>query len=452
MDKPTVVDSRQGYELALPKLTEGQKLDLRAIRDEHERLFLVFVMLPSVLVLLLLILIAQVEPRVLLIVAAIVLLLMLLHYVAWRLMLAFIRGQAIQVGPAQYTQIDELVQTASTLLNVPAPTVFILQGHGMFEVLVAKRFARKGYLFITSNLIDDLSEIGSSRELMFFVGRQLGLIATGFFTYWWYKATIGWLAVFFRQAWERRCHFTADRLGLLICGDLYAAEQALIMITAGINLAAATNYDALREQRRQHFSDIWSWVYLLFSTYPFMIDRIVKIREFAFSAVTRSVAANEPVAVGTLPIAQRQLRSIPLLIIHGHDKGARVSLENYLRRRVPHVVPLAMIDQSDAAYTLPEKFERIGGRVKAAVAIMTPDDVVVTSMTGHSGLRARQNVVIELGWFWGKLGRSKVLLLARGELELPSDLQGVELHSYREDPAECAEAILEFIEKVEGSA
>jgi predicted nucleotide-binding protein len=39
--------------------------------------------------------------------------------------------------------------------------------------------------------------------------------------------------------------------------------------------------------------------------------------------------------------------------------------------------------------------------------------------------RARQNVVLELGYFLGRLGRTHVCALKRGELEIPSDFEGV---------------------------
>ena len=39
--------------------------------------------------------------------------------------------------------------------------------------------------------------------------------------------------------------------------------------------------------------------------------------------------------------------------------------------------------------------------------------------------RARQNVVLETGYFWGKLGRDRMVILADKGVELPSDMQGV---------------------------
>ena len=39
--------------------------------------------------------------------------------------------------------------------------------------------------------------------------------------------------------------------------------------------------------------------------------------------------------------------------------------------------------------------------------------------------RARQNVVFELGYFMGKLGRERVCLLLKDQVELPSDIGGI---------------------------
>jgi predicted nucleotide-binding protein len=50
---------------------------------------------------------------------------------------------------------------------------------------------------------------------------------------------------------------------------------------------------------------------------------------------------------------------------------------------------------------------------------MTPDDLM------GSSVRARQNVVLELGWFMAHLGRERVLLLYAGDVEIPSDIFGI---------------------------
>jgi hypothetical protein len=286
---------------------------------------------------------------------------------------------------------------------------------------------------------------------MFFIGRQLGLIATGYFRLWTVKHTIGQLSFFFYWAWQRHTHITADRLGLLVAGDLYAAEQALLIITTGSGIAANTNLQAVKEQRTELFDQFWAWIQLGFSSYPYMVDRLICMREFAFAAARSGIQSNAPLAVGALPIAHRPIRAIPLMIVHGHDTAARLELENFLLKKFPHVTPITMIERADSARTLPEKFERMAGGVRGALAILTPDDLALTIRTNTESARARQNVIVEVGWFWGKFGRGKCLLLARGDIEIPSDLSGVEVHRFASSPTECSETLREFISELEAS-
>lgn len=60
--------------------------------------------------------------------------------------------------------------------------------------------------------------------------------------------------------------------------------------------------------------------------------------------------------------------------------------------------------------------------------LLTPDDRAASvGETNDEKRRARQNVIFELGFFLGVLGRTsgRVFLLHKGPLELPSDLNGV---------------------------
>jgi predicted nucleotide-binding protein len=59
-----------------------------------------------------------------------------------------------------------------------------------------------------------------------------------------------------------------------------------------------------------------------------------------------------------------------------------------------------------------------------AVVLLTPDDVG-DAKDGDARPRARQNVILELGYFIGRLGRSRVCALKVGDIELPSDILGI---------------------------
>lgn len=84
-----------------------------------------------------------------------------------------------------------------------------------------------------------------------------------------------------------------------------------------------------------------------------------------------------------------------------------------------------MHEQANEGKTLIEKLEKHSD-VGYAFVILTPDDVG-TNINNKENLkpRARQNVVFEFGMFVGKIGRSKVCCLFKGDIELPSDLHGL---------------------------
>jgi predicted nucleotide-binding protein len=72
-----------------------------------------------------------------------------------------------------------------------------------------------------------------------------------------------------------------------------------------------------------------------------------------------------------------------------------------------------------------EKFEAHAD-VVFAVVLFTPDDVGYPAASPEKARpRARQNVVLELGFFMAMLGRQRVCVLYRGDVEVPSDYAGV---------------------------
>lgn len=110
-------------------------------------------------------------------------------------------------------------------------------------------------------------------------------------------------------------------------------------------------------------------------------------------------------------------------IVHGHDGAARESVARFLSRL--GVEPIILHEQATEGRTLIEKLEHYSD-VDFAVVLLTPDDVgAANADAGNLQPRARQNVVLELGYFAGKLTRRNVCALYQGPLELPSDLVGV---------------------------
>lgn len=112
-----------------------------------------------------------------------------------------------------------------------------------------------------------------------------------------------------------------------------------------------------------------------------------------------------------------------IFVVHGHDEAMKESVARFLERI--DFDPIILHEQASAGDTIIEKFER-NADVSYAVVLLSPDDVGAAK-DRHDSLqpRARQNVVLELGYFIGKLGRTHVFPLVRKSVEVPSDFSGV---------------------------
>ena len=112
-----------------------------------------------------------------------------------------------------------------------------------------------------------------------------------------------------------------------------------------------------------------------------------------------------------------------VFVIHGRDEGTRAIVARFLEQL--RLKPVILDEQSNQGLTIIEKFER-HAKVEFAVALLTPDDTGSLQGDGSNlNPRARQNVIFELGFFIGKLGREGVCALTKGTVEIPSDYAGV---------------------------
>jgi predicted nucleotide-binding protein len=112
-----------------------------------------------------------------------------------------------------------------------------------------------------------------------------------------------------------------------------------------------------------------------------------------------------------------------VFLVHGHDEAVQQTVSKFLNSLNLDVVILH--EQPNQGRTIIEKFEKHSD-VGFAVVLLTPDDVgAAINHPANAKKRARQNVILELGYFIGKLGRGRVCPIYIEEVELPSDLHGV---------------------------
>ena len=112
-----------------------------------------------------------------------------------------------------------------------------------------------------------------------------------------------------------------------------------------------------------------------------------------------------------------------IFLVHGHDEEAKQTVARFLERL--ELEPIILHEQPNEGRTVIEKFEK-NADVEYAVILLTPDDIGYPQTDqDHAQLRARQNVILELGYFIGRLTRNRVCALYKGSIELPSDYHGV---------------------------
>jgi predicted nucleotide-binding protein len=134
----------------------------------------------------------------------------------------------------------------------------------------------------------------------------------------------------------------------------------------------------------------------------------------------------EAVGVPTSSVASDQASPPPgsdVFVVHGHDKAAKESVSRFIEKLDLH--PIILHEQPNEGRTIIEKFEDYSN-VGFAIVILTPDDIGgPRNKPDEQKPRARQNVIFELGYFVGKIGRRKVCALYKEDVEMPSDYDGV---------------------------
>jgi predicted nucleotide-binding protein len=121
---------------------------------------------------------------------------------------------------------------------------------------------------------------------------------------------------------------------------------------------------------------------------------------------------------------QNKMEKNKVFIVHGHDIGIRNTIARFISDA--GLEPIILDEQPNQGLTIFEKFERLATQAAFAVVLFTPDDIAYAkNYPDEKKSRARQNVIFELGYFVGVLGRGKVCVLCCGEIEILTDYQGI---------------------------
>ena len=115
-----------------------------------------------------------------------------------------------------------------------------------------------------------------------------------------------------------------------------------------------------------------------------------------------------------------------VFIVHGKDVEVKEAVARVLI--MLDIDPIILGERPNIGKTIIEKFEYYSD-VQVAIILFTPDDIggVIHEDWDNLKPRARQNVILELGFFLGKLDRTKIILIhkKKDDFEIPSDISGI---------------------------
>lgn len=134
---------------------------------------------------------------------------------------------------------------------------------------------------------------------------------------------------------------------------------------------------------------------------------------------TNQLQTHEPPLIPTPPGV---FNTSQVFIVHGHDDVAKLEMSAFISSL--GLTPIILYQQASSGRTIIEKIEHYSN-VGFGVVLYTPCDVGSKAGELTGSYRARQNVVFEHGFLIGKLGRSRVSAVVKGNVETPNDISGV---------------------------
>ncbi len=138
----------------------------------------------------------------------------------------------------------------------------------------------------------------------------------------------------------------------------------------------------------------------------------------------------EPQEEKTMSITQKKQWKKACFLVHGRDDAFKNKVARYIEKNY-NLDVIILHERPNAGRTILEKFEAHSSDdvIDFALCLYTPDDIGClagdASDPASMSKRARQNVIFEAGYFFGKLGRKRTIILKAPTVENPSDIHGL---------------------------
>jgi predicted nucleotide-binding protein len=147
-------------------------------------------------------------------------------------------------------------------------------------------------------------------------------------------------------------------------------------------------------------------------------------------------------AAGREDARVKRVANAPIFIVHGSDTTRAQLVARAVERATDREVVI-LREQPNGGRTIIEKFEDHAQEASYAIVLITADD---QGGPAHkpSRPRGRQNVIFEMGYFYGRIGRKRVCVLLDPGVEQPSDMSGIVYVDFGNDGAWKSELFREM--------
>lgn len=202
-------------------------------------------------------------------------------------------GHAVKVSERQLPRIYRITKTASDVLQIAMPQVFIVNNPTFNAGTLGTN--EDSFIMVHSALVDQYSD----EELLTVIGHECGhihnshvayLTALHYLTYM-AGMFLPWIlqpALVALRTWSRRAEITCDRAGMLVAKDESAAERAITKLAVGSRkLYEEFNLDAFLEQHEEGSHGIGKYMEV-FATHPWLPKRVLAMRVFGASQLYRT--------------------------------------------------------------------------------------------------------------------------------------------------------------------
>lgn len=210
-----------------------------------------------------------------------------------------------------------------------------------------------------------------------------------------------------KREYEKWSDYNEELLQRLFDNDVIKKEYEYAYPQSDVSVSPFGEGPNLREEFRNYKDTVSIKIHTLES----ILERLELIPE------SSGILGIGPVEKSSKPIGPE------VFLVHGHNEGIKQTVARYIEKL--DLRPIILHEQPNEGRTIIEKFEKYS-TVSYAVILLTPDDVGASiDEKDNLKFRARQNVILELGFFLGRLGRERVCALYTRDVEIPSDYKGV---------------------------